>query len=83
MDTQGYKEERFKDIQKETRDFLKKIGYKKKEAIQFVPFSGYEGENLVEKSTKMTWYKGHTLLQAIDNLPEPERPTELPLRLPL
>ena len=83
MDTQQYKQPRFDEIEKEVRGFLKKIGYRKKEDIQVVPFSGFEGENLVEKSTKMAWYKGPTLLEAIDNLPAPDRPTDLPLRLPL
>jgi elongation factor 1-alpha len=83
MDTQDYKQPRFDEIEKEVRGFLKKIGYRDKKAIQVVPFSGFQGENLAEKSTKMTWYKGPTLLEAIDNLPAPKRPTDLPLRLPL
>lgn len=83
MDTQKYQQPRFKDIEAEVLNFLKKIGFRDKKCIQVVPFSGFEGENLVTKSEKMSWYKGPTLLEAIDNLPAPARPTDLPLRLPL
>lgn len=31
----------------------------------------------------MPWYKGPTLVGAIDNLPAPVRPSDKPLRLPL
>merc|ERR1711881_585758 len=45
--------------------------------------SGWEGDNMIEKSTNMPWYKGPTLLEALDALEPPKRPTEKPLRLPL
>ena len=81
-DTIKYTEPRFKDIKKEASNFLKKTGFKK-DNIQFVPFSGMQGENLIEKSEKMPWYKGPCLVDAIDLLPEPKRPDDKPLRLPL
>lgn len=78
----NYKEPRYKEIVKEASNFLKKTGFKK-ENVQFVPFSGMQGENLVTKSDKMPWYKGKCLLDTINDLPEPKRPSEAPLRLPL
>merc|ERR1712226_1789939 len=51
--------------------------------IPFIPISGWEGDNMIDKSTNMSWYKGPTLLAALDALNPPKRPTEKPLRLPL
>mgnify|MGYP003574314890 CR=1 FL=1 len=47
--TVAYSEARFSEIQKETQDFLKKIGYNPKN-IPFVPISGWHGDNMIEKS---------------------------------
>ena len=77
-----YTQSRYNDIVKEASNFLKKTGFKKAN-ITFVPFSGMEGENLIEKSKLMTWYKGPCLIEAIDALPQPKRPDDKPLRLPL
>merc|ERR1711959_816310 len=38
---------------------------------------------MIDQSDNMPWYKGPTLLQALDNLNPPQRPTDKPLRLPL
>jgi elongation factor 1-alpha len=38
---------------------------------------------MIEKSNNMGWYKGPTLLEALDLISEPKRPTEKPLRIPL
>ena len=38
---------------------------------------------MIEKSTKLPWYKGPTLLQALDNVHAPKRPTDKPLRVPI
>jgi elongation factor 1-alpha len=51
--------------------------------VQFVPISGWNGDNMVEKSDNMPWYKGPTLLEALDLLEAPKRPSDKPLRLPL
>jgi elongation factor 1-alpha len=61
---------------------LKKIGYKPEE-IPFVPISGWLGDNMLEKSENMKWYKGPTLLEALDSVTEPKRPVDKPLRIPL
>lgn len=38
---------------------------------------------MIEKSDNLKWFKGPTLLEALDNITPPKRPTEKPLRLPL
>ncbi len=94
MDTNKYSEERFNEIVKEVSSFIKKVGYNPA-AVAFVPISGWHGDNMLEPSTNMPWFKGwnketkagsftgKTLLQAIDAIEPPTRPTDKPLRLPL
>jgi len=91
-----YSEKRFTEIKKEVESYVKKVGYNPKE-VAFVPISGWHGDNMIEPSTNMSWYKGWsvtrkgsdkpltgvTLLDAIDNINPPERPVSKPLRLPL
>jgi elongation factor 1-alpha len=89
-----YSQERFEEIQKEVSGFIKKVGYDP-EAVAFVPISGWVGDNMIEPSTNMPWFKswnvkrkegeasGKTLLEALDAIVPPSRPTEKPLRLPL
>ena len=81
-DSVKYSEERYEEIKKELTGFLKKVGYNV-EKIRFVPISGWAGDNMIEKSDNMPWYKGPTLLDALDMLEAPSRPTDKPLRLPL
>uniref|UniRef100_A0A7S2KIR6 Elongation factor 1-alpha n=2 Tax=Leptocylindrus danicus TaxID=163516 RepID=A0A7S2KIR6_9STRA len=80
--TVRYDEARFKEIKEEVSAFLKKVGFKPMK-IPFVPISGWVGDNMIEKSKNMPWYKGPCLLEALDNVNPPKRPTDKPLRLPL
>ncbi|KAG9103933.1 translation elongation factor EF-1 alpha [Ceratobasidium sp. 370] len=94
MDTTKWSEDRFNEIVKETSGFIKKVGYNPKQ-VAFVPISGWHGDNMLEESTNMPWFKGwtretkagavkgKTLLDAIDAIEPPVRPSDKPLRLPL
>jgi elongation factor 1-alpha len=64
------------------KKFLKKCGYDEKK-IPFVPISGWVGDNMIDRSDKMGWYKGPILVEALDGIVPPKRPIEKPLRLPL
>jgi len=91
-----YSEPRFKEIKKEVESYVKKVGYSPK-SVAFVPISGWHGDNMIEESPNMSWYKGwsieqkgndkpvvgKTLYDAIDSIMPPERPVSKPLRLPL
>ena len=89
-----YSEDRYKEIVKEVSAYIKKIGYNPK-AVAFVPISGWHGDNMFDPSDKMPWFKswnverkegnadGKTLMNALDAILPPKRPTEKPLRLPL
>ncbi|KAJ3376405.1 translation elongation factor EF-1 alpha [Entophlyctis sp. JEL0112] len=94
MDTTKWAEDRYNEIVKEVSGFIKKVGYNPK-TVPFVPISGWHGDNMLEASENMPWFKGwtketkagaatgKTLLQAIDAIEPPSRPTDKPLRLPL
>jgi len=77
-----WSEDRFNEIQKEMSDYLKKVGYNP-DKIPFVPISGWFGDNMIEKSANLKWFKGPTLLECLDSIVPPKRPTDKPLRLPL
>jgi elongation factor 1-alpha len=78
----NYSQARYEEIKKEVGSYLKKVGYNV-EKVQFVPISGWNGDNMIEASSNMPWYKGPTLLAALDLLEPPVRPSDKPLRLPL
>lgn len=61
---------------------MKKVGYDINK-IPFIPVSGWNGDNLIDKSPNLPWYKGPTLLEALDSVIPPKRPVDKPLRLPL
>jgi len=77
-----YNEVRYKEIVTEVSTYLKKIGYNP-EKIPFVPISGWEGDNMLERSANLGWYKGPTMLEALDAIIPPKRPVDKPLRIPL
>merc|ERR1711943_140378 len=77
-----YSKNRYEEIVKEVGGYLKKVGYNP-DKINFVPISGFQGDNMIERSTNMDWYKGPTLLEALDQCSPPVRPSDKPLRLPL
>ncbi len=82
MDMVGHDQAKFNTRKDEISKLLQSVGFKP-DQIQFLPIASLHGENVVKKSDKMAWYKGPTLLEAINNLKSPERPTQLPLRMPI
>ncbi|KAM0856263.1 hypothetical protein ACQ4PT_049234 [Festuca glaucescens] len=80
--TPKYSKSRFEEIVEEVSTYLKKVGYNPKN-VPFVPISGFEGDNMIERSTNLDWYKGPTFLEALDQINEPKRPSDKPLRAPV
>ena len=80
--TPPYDEKKYLEVKEEISKLLKMVGYKV-EDIPFIPMSGLMGDNLAKPSENMKWWKGPTLLQALNNLKVPEKPTKLPLRVPV
>ncbi len=82
MDLADYEEDGYNDVVEEVTELLKGVGYNPDD-IEFVPISSFEGEGVAEKSDEMPWYDGPSLLGALDNLEEPEKPKDLDLRVPV
>lgn len=84
MDSANWSEKRFSVLKAEVIKLLGDVGYNIEE-IKIVPVSGWTGDNLVERSPNMSWYKGPTLYQGLDNLEPPDRllNEKLPLRVPI
>ncbi|MBS3135656.1 translation elongation factor EF-1 subunit alpha [Candidatus Woesearchaeota archaeon] len=84
MDMPGvdFSEQRFNKVKEEVSTLLRSVGYKP-DQIPFIPTAALIGENIVKKQTKMPWYKGKTLLETFDDIKEPEKPVDKPLRLPI
>ncbi len=78
----NWSEERYNEVKNEVSRMLKMVGYKV-EKFPFVPTSGWTGDNLVKQSDKMPWYKGPTLIDALDLFEVPPKPLNKPLRLPV
>uniref|UniRef100_A0A8C4W948 Elongation factor 1-alpha n=1 Tax=Gopherus evgoodei TaxID=1825980 RepID=A0A8C4W948_9SAUR len=85
---------RFEEVVRGVSLYLRRIGYSPA-AVPCVPVSGWAGENVTLPSPKMPWFKGwkvkrkegfgkgQTLLEALDSLLPPVRPSNKPLRVPL
>uniref|UniRef100_A0A2K6V499 Elongation factor 1-alpha n=1 Tax=Saimiri boliviensis boliviensis TaxID=39432 RepID=A0A2K6V499_SAIBB len=85
---------RYEEIVKEVSTYIKKIGYNP-DTVAFVPISGWNGDNMLEPSANMPWFKGWKvtrkdgnasgtmLLEALDCILPPTHPTDKPLHLPL
>ena len=84
MDIKGveYSQDRFNKVKDEVSKLLTSVGFKP-DTIPFVPIASLPGDNVVKKGDNLGWYEGPTLLDAINALTPPEKPTELPLRLPI
>ena len=82
MDMENYSEERFNEVKEEVSVLLKSIG-RDPATVPFIPISAFEGDNIKENSDNMTWYKGDALIPALDKLTAPEKPIDLPLRVPI
>jgi elongation factor 1-alpha len=78
----AWSEQRYNEVKAEVSKILKSIGYKPEE-VPFVPYSAYKGDNATKPSANMPWYKGPTLLDALNLLKEPAKATNLPLRVPI
>ncbi|MEN6517155.1 MAG: translation elongation factor EF-1 subunit alpha [Methanospirillum sp.] len=83
MDMVNYDQKRFEEVKKELSTLMGMVGYKASETL-FIPLSAFKGANISKKNTGETpWYTGPTLLEALDTLKEPEKPTDKPLRVPI
>jgi elongation factor 1-alpha len=77
-----YSEARYNEIKAEVTQLLKSVGYKV-DRVPFIPISAYKGDNIVKPSSNLGWWKGPTLVAALNSLEVPSKPLDKPLRLPI
>jgi len=65
MDLVDYKQEVFESIKKDFKNFASKL---ETQDIRFIPISALKGDNVVEKSKKMTWYNDSSLLHLLETI---------------
>ena len=82
MDAVSYDQKKYDAAKTAVEALLKAVGYKPEE-IPIIPASGYAGDNVAKKSANMPWYKGPTLIEALNNLKTPPKLTDKPLRWPV
>ena len=77
MDLADFSEKRFQEIEKEYRKFLVDLAL---EAGEFIPASAKLGENVAQRGNEMKWYRGPTVLDALDRTERRAPLGDLPLR---
>ena len=80
MDLHEYSQERFDQIEREFRAFLKTVGLEPK---IFIPIAAKHGDNIATLSANMPWWKGPTVVQTLDEFRISELPKDQPLRFPV
>ncbi len=82
MDTVKYDQKKFNETKALLEKLFQMVGYKA-EQITYIPIAGLKGDNITKKGDSLKWFTGPTLVEAIDSLNVPEKPVQLPLRLPI
>lgn len=85
LDVCEYDQQRYEHIRAQLLPFLKACGFRES-CIQWLPAVGPQGENLVQppKDPRLaSWWRGPTLVQAVDGFRPGHRAVERPLRLPV
>ena len=80
MDLVDCSQQRFAEIRDTYRDYLAALGVR---PSAFIPVVARDGDNLVQRSTRMAWYDGPTVVEALDGFRAARPASDLPLRLPL
>jgi bifunctional enzyme CysN/CysC len=80
IDLVGWDRGVFERIETEYRAFLAEVGITPR---QFIPISAREGAQVAERSARLGWYRGPTVLEALDELGKQAPSGDLPLRLPV
>lgn len=65
MDLVDYSKEAYEKIKDDFTDFASKLDVKD---VEFIPISALKGDNVVNRSEKMDWYGGTTLMYYLENV---------------
>ena len=83
MDLVKYDQAVFEKIKQDFQETCAKVGFEGQEVL-FIPLSSLYGENVVEKSEKMGWYEGASLLSIFERIPpQGDLFKDAPARLPI
>lgn len=66
MDLVGYSSDVVKKISQEFAEFAAKLGL---DNIVYIPMSALNGDMVVERGDNLSWYKGSTLMEVLENTP--------------
>jgi len=80
MDAVGFDEARFKVVEKEIVDYLDSIGVT---PTHVIPVSARDGDNLASRSKRCAWFKGPTLIEALDHFAPSHVAADKAFRLPV
>jgi len=78
IDLVDYSQEVFENIVAEYRDFLKDVDITPR---HFIPISSREGDYVVNRSDKLSWFDGPTVMEAVDGFRKAEESDDLPVRM--
>lgn len=78
MDLIEYSEEKFNAIVNDYNDLLKSVFVS---TCDFIPISALGGDNVINKSNEMSWYKGNTLIETLENIDLAQDHLNSPTRL--
>jgi len=78
----NWSQERYEECRKQLEYLLRTVGFNVAK-VPFIPISAWTGDNLIKRSEKMPWYKGPTLVEALDTFEIPPKPIDKPLRIPV
>jgi bifunctional enzyme CysN/CysC len=65
MDLVGYSQERFDEICEDYKDFASRLDLPD---LHFIPLAALLGENVVDPSPNMPWYRGSTLMSFLESV---------------
>lgn len=80
MDEIGYSKEVFGRVKKKVESAVKKNGFV---SVSYVPVSASQGDNAVKRSGKMSWYRGKTIFEHLENFGYQDDRLRQPLRVPI
>lgn len=80
MDLIEYREKKFNKIKEDMNEFLNNLNV---HPLKYIPISAFFGENLTSKSDKTPWYKGESVLEAMDLFTKEKGLEDKPLRFPI
>lgn len=78
LDLVDFAQDAYERVQAECAAMLAELGLAVR---RFIPIVARDGDNVAQRSSRMPWYTGPTVLEALEDFQVPEPPVARPLRL--